>query len=83
MKTIIIDENKVKERLQFPLLAKSKNGRIILFVNETTGTVLVPLPDADNSGNEFPGEYSDEWISCIDKTTWTIIDSITIQFTKE
>lgn len=78
MKTTIIDEIQPREKLLFPVLAKTKTGKVVLFINECSGTLLVSTEDDDDP----IGDYSNEYKSCRDKEFWTIIESITIQFTR-
>jgi len=78
MKSKIVSEEKHQEEVTFPLVAKyGGTDKTVLFTNESTGFVLV--------GDSFDnvGVVSPDWVSCFNKDVWEIIDSITINFTKD
>lgn len=74
MKTTI-DNISPANVITFPVIAKSNAGVIVLFTDSTTGTVLVEHP------HFTLGSHQTRWKSVYEKE-WTIIDSITLTFTK-
>ena len=76
MKSKIVKSSTNKKH-KFPLVAESTDlDLFILFVDETSGTVL------HNGGGEECnlGKFSTGYISCFDSVEWKILDSVTITF---
>ena len=76
MKTKIIERDAVASKREFPLVAISEDGTVVLFTDPTTGTVIV-----DGYSDCLPvGTVDDDWTGCFTKSVWTIPDRINIEF---
>ncbi|WP_367454846.1 hypothetical protein ABX042_13195 [Snodgrassella alvi] len=60
-----------KDDIQYPVARRSlTDGAIVLFLSKDKGVVIRISPD---SGYDF-GYFSDDWISCSEKTIWEPVD---------
>lgn len=68
IKTTVTVPPQPKNDLVFPLLARARNNKIVLFTDFTVGTVM----DIGVSDDEL-GRHEKGWLNCSNKNVWEIL----------
>jgi hypothetical protein len=83
MKTTIIESKLKNIGINYPVIAKNrKNGSVVLFTSEHSGTLLIAGTTDIIVGTYHDGEEDamKKWVSVKNEYLWEILDEITINF---